>query len=113
MATTITTAAKNVIMSSGISSTFTFCMLLKADNTQASTSAESVTWQADGSGGLENTTAIVFDVAQGITPTQIIVYPSGQSATQTIKFDLTGGPFAFTTAGTFTIPIGDLTISVA
>lgn len=64
---------------------------------------------------LSNSSAIVFQVAQGLRPTKIEIGISNFS-TNVISIDITGagaGQFEFTTAGTFTIPIGDLTITVA
>lgn len=57
-----------------------------------------------------NSAALVFNIDAGVTVNAIRIFGSSSNA---ITIGLDGGPFTFTTAGTFTIPIGDLTIEVA
>ena len=60
---------------------------------------------------LSNSSALVFNIDAGVTVDAIIVHTG--SLDSEIKIVLDDGPFTFTNAGKFTIPIGDLTISVA
>jgi len=60
---------------------------------------------------ISNNSALVFNIEAGVTVDAIIVHTG--SLDSEIRISLDNGPFTFTTAGTFTIPIGGLTISVA
>mgnify|MGYP001110527531 CR=1 FL=1 len=65
---------------------------------------------------LINTVPIVFDVTvvEGSpkTATVLKLFEYGAEA-NCIYIDLTGGPYTFNTTGTFTIPAGGITISLA
>ena len=61
---------------------------------------------------LSNTNLLTFNCPLNAQPTKAIVYITG-TADSEILIDLTGGPFVFTTAGSFTIEAGGLTLEVA
>ena len=60
---------------------------------------------------ISNNSALVFNIDAGVTVDAIIVHTG--SGDSDIRISLDDGPFTFTTAGTFTIPIGDLVISIS
>lgn len=65
---------------------------------------------------LINTSPIVFDVivVEGSPKTvSVLKLFEYQNDTNCIYIDLTGGPYVFNTTGTFTIPAGGITISLA
>lgn len=76
-------------------------------------SISSSIWTLSGT-TLSNNAAIVFNCTAGDIPYKVVLFSS--STTGGIVIDLTGAAgdaFLFASDGTFTIPIGDLTISVA
>lgn len=61
---------------------------------------------------LSNSNSLTLNCPLNAQPTKATVYISG-TADSEITIDLTGGPFVYTTAGTFTFEAGDLTLEVA
>lgn len=110
MATTLTTEAKTAVLVS-ISSTYNRAILLNASGATVSDAAVTISLSTT-AGVLTNSAPIVFNVAEGKEASKVEIYVLAQ-ATSTIIIDLTTAPNTFTTAGTFTIPTGDLTITVA
>ena len=122
MATTLNTQGKYDVLN-GIKAIYTGATLVNsidpADYTtnvpacDAPLSLTAASWSLSGT-TLSNTAPLVFNCSIGDIPYKIVLFSS--STTGGMVIDLTGAAgdaFEFTTAGTFTIPIGDLTITVA
>jgi hypothetical protein len=118
MATNVGDAAKYAVLNGGVKLVFNKINLLNeaanAGATLGAISVGSTDWTLSGT-TLSNTNALVFQCAASQKPYHVEVSIDGTS-NSSIVFPLTDVPvggYDFTTAGTFTIPIGDLTISVA
>lgn len=121
MATELLNGSKGTILAH-IRDTYTHARLYGVNNSTSvfqvvSTSNVSILGVLAVSGGtlLSNTSAITFNVASGLRPTHIDLGVS-DFTTLRIRIDLTGagpGQFIFTTAGSFTIEAGGLTLEVA
>ena len=110
--------AKYRILLSGFKDNFDRVTLvdnLGAGAADAPITLTSASWTVSGTSAT-NAAALVFDCSAGMKPYSAVVYNSSLGSGSEIVITLTGVPaggYDFTTAGTFTIPIGDLTISVA
>lgn len=118
MATNVGSAAKYAILNGGVKLVFNKVNLLNEAATAGATlgaiNVGSADWTLSGT-TLSNAIALVFDCAAEQRPYNVEVSIDG-TANSSIVFPLTdvpSGGYNFTTAGTFTIPIGDLTITVA
>ena len=76
-------------------------------------SISSASWTLSGS-TLSNNAPLVFDCSIGDIPYKVVLFSSSTTGGVVIDLnDATGDAFEFTTDGKFTIPAGDLTITVA
>ena len=111
-------AAKYAVLNGGVKSVFNKVNLLNEDANAGATlgaiNVGSTDWTISGV-TLSNTNALVFQCAASQKPYNVELSIDG-TPDSSIVFPLTGVPaggYDFTTAGTFTIPAGDLTIEVA
>ena len=115
--TSVGNDAKYRILLSGFKDNFDRVTLvdnLGAGAADAPITLTSASWTVSGTSAT-NAAALVFDCSSGMKPYSAVVYNSSLGAGSEIVITLTDVPvggYDFTTAGTFTMPIGDLEIGM-
>ena len=116
--TSVGNDAKYRILLNGFKNEFDRVTLVNKSGSGAAVSPIIVSptkWTVSGT-TVYNTDALVFDCSAGMKPYSAVVYINSFTGTSEIVITLTGVPtngYDFPTTGKFTIPAGDLTISVA